>query len=204
LSAEWWRVPREWEGETAFIIAGGTSVAGQNTDQLKGRKVLAINSSWSRVPFADYLFFADGRWWNEYKADVLAGFTGRIATCDRNVKHERFLKLKKLKPDVGLSLDPEEVMVRHTSLTGAMNVLLHLGADPIVLLGADGQPGANGRVHHHAEYSGSMAMVQWTKQREDLEGAAAVLKGAGVRVVNASPGSALADLWPVVDLKDYL
>ena len=89
-------------------------------------------------------------------------------------------------------------------MTGAMNVLLHLGADPIVLLGADGQPGANGRVHHHAEYSGSMAMVQWTKQREDLEGAAAVLKGAGVRVVNASPGSALADLWPVVDLKDYL
>lgn len=207
MSAEWWRIPREWEGETAFIIAGGTSVADQDTDQLKGRKVIAINRSWERIPFANFLFFGDDRWWREFGSEVLARFPGRIVTCAPGVKHERFLKLKKLKPDIGLSADPSEVMVRRTSLTGALNLAWHLGAEPIVLLGADGKRGANGRLHHHAEYDGAMAnevSTIWTEQRTDLTGAAEVLKAAGVRVVNASPGSALADLWPIVDLKDYL
>ncbi|MBR0687343.1 hypothetical protein JQ594_15535 [Bradyrhizobium manausense] len=192
--------------DRVFIVAGGPSVAGQDTDQLKGERVIAINLSWSRVPFAQVLFFGDDRWWQEYQADVLAGFAGRIVTCAHLVAHPRLEKLRRrMMP--GLSADKGEVMVRRTSLTGALNLAVHMGFREIVLCGADGQPGADGRVHHHAEYGPRLATSQsnqWAEQRRDLAAAAIDLQRWGVSVINASPGSALADLWPVMALDDVL
>jgi hypothetical protein len=62
-----WNVTPEWAGETVFIVAGGPSVAAQNLDVLAGRKVIAVNSSYERVPGADVLFFGDCRWWDEHR-----------------------------------------------------------------------------------------------------------------------------------------
>ena len=56
-----WSVPREWPGETAFIVGGGPSVLGQDLDALRGRRVIVINSSVYAVPGADFLFFDDHR-----------------------------------------------------------------------------------------------------------------------------------------------
>jgi hypothetical protein len=80
-----------------------------------------------------------------------------------------------------------------------------MGFREIVLLGADGQSGADGRIHHHEEYGPRLATShsnQWDEQRKDLDAAAIDLKRWGVSVINASPGSALADLWPVMALDD--
>lgn len=189
-----------------FIIAGGPSVAGQDTERLKDHPVIAINSSWMRVPFADTLFFSDGRWWREYADEVLVGFTGRIVTCTLDVFHPRFERLKR-RTVPGLSYDAGEVMVRRTSLTGALNLAMHRGFREIVLLGADGKPGADGRIHHHDEYSPRLATSLsnlWDEQRLDLEAAAVDLRKKGVDVLNASPCSALADLWPVTTLDNIL
>ena len=60
-----WSVPREWPRQTAFIVCGGPSVLGQNLELLRGRNVIVINSSVYAVPWADYLYFGDWRWWNE-------------------------------------------------------------------------------------------------------------------------------------------
>lgn len=196
----------EWKGETVFIVAGGPSVASQNTDLLKGRKVIVINSSWERLPWAPVLFFGDDRWWREYSKEVLAGFPGRIITCAPEVRHPRFLKLKRAVHENQLCPMPDTVMVRRTSMTGAMNVAMHLGAAIIVLLGLDGKPGADGRLHHHEEYSMSLGGLEetWQEQRRDLSCARASLAARGITVVNASPVSALADLWPIVPFEAYL
>jgi hypothetical protein len=186
-----------------FIVAGGPSVAGQDTERLKGQRVIAINSSWQRVPFAEILFFADDRWWNEYHKAVLEGFVGRITTLAEAVHHPRLEKFHRRKIP-GLSTDPRTLMVRRTSLTGAINLALHMGFREMVLLGADGGPAANGRLHHHAEYKWGISAQFWAEQREDLKAAAHDLKRLGVSVVNASPGSALADLWPIAMLDDVL
>ena len=58
-----WSVPRAWPGETAYIVAGGPSVAWQDLGLLRGRRVIAVNSSWEAVPWAAILLFADLRWW---------------------------------------------------------------------------------------------------------------------------------------------
>ncbi|WP_375782910.1 hypothetical protein ACE10Z_23640 [Bradyrhizobium sp. Pha-3] len=174
---------------------------------MKGQRVIAINSSWHRVPFAEILFFADDRWWREYSAQVLAGFAGRIVTCAEAVHHVRLEKLYRRTMVPGLSINPGVVMVRRTSLTGAMNMAVHLGCREIVLLGADGKPGEDGRLHHHAEYGPRLRTCYsglWAEQRKDLETAAADLARWGISVVNASPGSALSDLWPVTTLDDVL
>ena len=68
----WWSAPRLWRGETAFILAGGPSARPQ-VHLLEGQKVIAINSAWKTWPKSDVLYFADGRWYREFKP---TGFTG--------------------------------------------------------------------------------------------------------------------------------
>lgn len=196
----------DWKGETVFIVAGGTSVASQNTDLLKGRKVIVVNSSWSRLPWADILFFADDRWWREYSSEVLAGFPGRIMTCAPEVRHPRFIKLRRASLETQLHPERDTVMVRRTSMTGALNVAMHLGVARIVLLGLDGKAGVNGRLHHHEEYSMSMGGLEdtWQEQRRDLVCARNSLKVRDIHVVNASPVSALHDIWPFVPFEAFL
>jgi len=87
-SSEFWTVPRLWPGETVFIIGGGPSVRGQNIEALRGRRVIAINSSYLVAPWADYLIFADERWWagdhrlpGGNRSDVLAKFKGEIVSA---------------------------------------------------------------------------------------------------------------------------
>jgi hypothetical protein len=64
---QWWRVAPEWADETAFIVAGGTSVQQLDLALLRGRRVIAVNSSYEVVPFADFLFFNDASWWETHR-----------------------------------------------------------------------------------------------------------------------------------------
>ena len=79
----------------------------------------------------------------------------------------------------------------------------------IILFGADGKradgvkdkrgkiiPGAS---HHHAPHPWPVREGCWEVQRRDLAEIAPQLAARGIEVLNASPGSAWADIWPVVD-----
>jgi hypothetical protein len=199
-----WQVPREWPDETAFIIAGGPSVASQPVELLDGRRVIVVNSSYALVPWAPFLFFGDSRWWGDHAERVLSIFRGRIVTAAAEARpSERLLKLRKQQPP-GLAEDTNAVRMRRTSLSGAINLAAHLGAAQIVLLGADGGPDASGRTHHHAPHRWDQLTHCWRDQRSDMETLVAPLAARGIRVINASPGSKLADLWPVMPLCEAL
>ncbi len=75
-----WTVTPEWQGETAFLICGGPSVLDQNIDLLRGRKVMVVNSSCYRIPWADILFFGDERWGREY-SEAVDAFRGRVVSA---------------------------------------------------------------------------------------------------------------------------
>jgi hypothetical protein len=199
---DYWRVPREWPGETCFIVAGGTSVEQHDLTRLKGRRVIAINTSWESVPFADFLIFGDARWYRENDRRLRA-FNGRIVTMAFNISGKRILRMRKASPP-GFSTDPTELAMRRTTLHAAINFAVHLGPSPIVLLGADGQLGPDGRTHHHRKHPWPQRPNCWAEQRADLETLRKPLKKRGIDVVNASPGSAWADIWPVVELENYL
>jgi hypothetical protein len=208
-ASPFWSAPREWDGQTAFIVAGGPSVRALDTTRLISRKVIALNSSFLRVPFADYLVIGDGRvWrrhWREHRA-ALEQFTGRIVTL-APINHPRLLRM--LAPPVGrdgvarYGERAHELMFRKTVLAAGMNLAGHLGVAGLTLLGADGQRAPDGACHHHAPHPWDLKPGCWQAMVPDLEACTAALTERGVTVRNASPGSAFT-LWPIVDLEDVL
>ena len=196
-----WRVAREWPCETVFIIAGGPSVLDQDLDALRGRRVIVINSSVYAVPWADLLYFGDWRWWNEpANRAAVANFQGRVVTTSRLVRDPKVLVCKKTDPP-GLAIARDSLMQKWTSLTAATNLAAHLvgRGGSIVWLGADGKV-SGGRTHHHAPHRWPHKPGCYDRQLADLRTIVPSLAELGVTLFNASPGSAYADLCPVVDL----
>lgn len=197
-----WNCGDEWRGETAFVIAGGPSLRGVDLSVLKGRKVVAVNSSVFAAPFADLLFFGDSRWWWQHRP-ALRDFKGRVASSSPNVHDDRVLHLKKIKPPPGLSEVPDTVAMQYTSLQGAINIVAHFRAAKIVLLGADAGPSADGRTHHHAPHQWRLRPDCWEQQMSELRLTAKPLSRLGIDVVNCSPVSAIK-WWPTQSLEDVL
>ena len=139
MSPSYWTVPREWPGETAFIVGGGPSVLGQNLEALRGRRVIVINSSVYAVPWADICYFGDWRWWNENRAAV-ASFAGRVVTTSRMVERQESAGLPQ-DQSAGARARHDSLMQKWTSLTAATNLAAHLvgPGGTIVWLGADGE-----------------------------------------------------------------
>ena len=201
-----WTVPCEWEDETAFIIGGGPSVLGQDLAALRGQRVIVINSSVYAVPWADFLFFGDWRWWNEPENKAaIASFAGRVVTTSRMVSDKKVLTCRKANPP-GLALARDSLMQKWTSLTAATNLAAHLvgPGGTIIWLGADGRHAADGRTHHHKPHRWAHKPGCYDKQRADLVTIIPSLRTLRIAAFNASPGTAWADLIPVISLHDVL
>jgi len=201
-----WSVPREWPGETVFIVGGGPSVLGQDLSLLHGRNVIVINSSVYKMPWADFLYFGDWRWWNEpeNKAAV-ASFRGRVVTVSRLVSDAKVLTCRTASPP-GLELQQDSLMQKYTSLTAATNLAAHLigPGGTIIWLGADGKVAADGRTHHHQPHRFPHRPGCYDKQYADLVTIVPSLQALKISLFNASPGTAWADLAPVIRLEDML
>ena len=201
-----WTVPREWEGETSFIVGGGPSVLDVDLDVLRGRRVIVINSSVYAVPWADFLYFGDWRWYNEDEnRAAVATFAGRVVTTSRLVADKKVLVCRQTKPPMfGGAAD--YLMQKWTSLTAATNLAAHLvgPGGTIVWLGVDGKAAADGRSWHHKPHRWPAKAKRYDLHRSDLATMVGPLRKMGVTLWNCSPSSAYADLWPVVDLRDVL
>lgn len=204
MRGEWWSVPREWSGETVFIIGGGTSVASQNLELLRDRHVVAVNSSYEIAPFADYLITHDPQWWREHEARVQF-FKGKIVqpTEFRKYCKRRLFVHKRYPP--GPSVDPSYLAMKRTTFSAAINFAMLQGAARIVLLGADGRMGKDGRSHHHTPHRWwKFRADRWDLHLAELKTFVEPLRKLGVEVINASPGTAWTDLWPVMALEDAI
>jgi hypothetical protein len=196
----YWRADPIWEGQPAFIVAGGPSLIGFDFARLEGRRVIAINTSYEKVPFADVLFFGDERWWH-WRSDHARKFAGLIV----HAGGIRDFRIKRMRPVVpgGLALERDCLAFRNTSLSAAINLAVHFGSKRIVLLGVDMKPAADGRTHHHAPHPVKSREGCWDRQIKDLETMAKPLILRGVEVINANPDSRLA-IWPKRALEEVL
>ena len=198
----WWHVAPEWAGETAFIVAGGTSVLDQDLSLLRGRRVIVINSSYEAAPFADFLFFGDASWWETHcRRQALAAFAGRVVTVSVRAAGPRLLRLRRRVPPPGLSLDRSCAVSERTSLQGAINFAVHLGVKRIVLLGADMRRADDDRSHHHSPHPrpNKPGNQTWDIQMAQLRLAVEPLRQLGIDVVNTSPITRI-DWWPRAEL----
>ncbi len=190
-----WTVPRDWPDETVFILGGGPSVLSQDLSLLTGRRVIAINSAWHTWRKADVLFFADARWWNEYKPK---GFDG-LAVTTSHVTHPNVKRLEKVNPSA-MSRNPRCVALQRSSVTGAINLALHFGAAKIVLLGVDGKL-VDGRRHSHGvKYRWAFRPKCFDEHAKEFR---VVAPSIPVPVFNCSPVSTI-DAWPKMKLEDCL
>jgi hypothetical protein len=201
-----WSVPHEWPGECCFIIAGGPSVLAHDLEQLRGRRVIVINSSIHAAPWADFCYFGDWRWWNEPEnRAAVASFGGRVVTTSQMVRDPKVVVCRKANPP-GLARARDSLTQKWTSLTAATNLAAHLvgSGGTIVWLGADGKATADGRMWHHKPHRWPPKPQRYDRHWADIATMVQPLRAMGVTLLNASPGSAYADLWPVVHLQDVL
>jgi hypothetical protein len=197
-----WRIEPLWKGEVGYIVGGGTSLLEQNLELIKDRNVIAINSSYLAVPWAQYVVFADMRWFLHHRK-ALMNFSGKIVSCSTSATGPPQILTMIRKTTPGLATDTRTLMVKNTTLTAAMNLAVHLGVAKIVLLGIDQKAGPDGKIHHHPPHPWKPTADCWRRQQTDLPKVAEDLTALNIECVNASPGSALT-IWPIVRLEDHV
>lgn len=199
----YWTVPREWPGETVFILGGGPSLRGFDTEILRGRRVITINNSYLLAPWANVLYYCDRSWWRAHQADALRVFKGKYRVS-LGTSEDGTLRLRSTGAN-GLERDP--AALKHGSNSGyqAIGLAYHFGATRIVLLGydmhVDGQ-----QTHWHAGHPNWTPEAQQKALKNFLPRFAHLvepLKASGVDVINATPGSALK-CWPYRSIKEIL
>ena len=158
---------------------------------VEGWQVMAVNNTWQLIPWADALYAGDRDWWNLYGMDAMR-LQGEKWTRDEwSARRYRVQHIRGVMGD-GLCTEPGAVHLGGNSGYQAVNLAYHLGAKRIILLGFDMRHDGK-QVHWHPDHATQLnAPVShiraWIRHFEPM---AADLKRAGVKVVNATPRSAL-------------
>lgn len=208
--AEPQRIKPVWAGERCIVAAAGPSLTPDVIRKVRlarwtdDWKIIAVNDVWKDIKHADVLYAVDNRWWEIHSE--CKGFTGEkwaaheqdpnpreIHGNDKRELAERFgINLVRGMEGDEFSYDPAVIRYGHNSGFQAINLAILLGATSIVLVGFDMR-----HVHGKAHYFGDHPKELRTSRDDDYRGfiprfeRAARQMRPGVRIVNATPGSAL-------------
>lgn len=207
--SEYWTPELIWKGETAFILASGPSLTREICDRLRGRRVIAVNSSALLAPWADVLYFTDSGWY-EPRRQLVADWPGLVISMSRTAKRELPDKVRRVKGEGDPAFPPSFpppgapfIQQGRSSGHTAISLAIALGATTEVLLGFDMRV-VGGREHHHSEYAGPRDLEQYARDfLPAFNGWNAAALKAGVTILNATPGSALTE-FPMVALDEVL
>ena len=191
---------REWEGQTAFVIGGGTSLRGFDASVLRGKNIIAVNESGlTLTPWADVLFFAD-RQRHRWNADRMLLHEGRfkVTRSAGAARAPEGVKLVQFRCNEPFSTRPWQVS-GWCGGGSSLNLAAHFGASRIVLLGFD-MAGLDFHDMHHNHGPESRYAEKFIPAIEVM---APGLKARGIEVLNATPGSRLT-CFKRVELQDVL
>jgi hypothetical protein len=211
---EYWAPPATWSGQTAHVLASGPSATLDVIEGLRGKNVIVVNSTALSTVWAPVWFFQDTTVLFQSRrtmtpvvsrsgvdmVEFAKGFAGLIVTTSRHVKSALpFVHLVKA-PKMTAFPPPGSPEIRSGRCSGqtAIGLAQARGATRINLHGFD-MRFVDGHEHHHQEYAGRQrnpsvydskflpAFAGWNEQ---------AIK-AGVKIVNATPGSALKEFTMV-------
>lgn len=211
-------VSPDWAGKTAILFGGGPSLTLEQVETAcqacqNGRcKAIAVNDAYLVAPWANVLYAADSTWWAWHSAGVakpalnltaeqvrarFEAFPGErcsIQCSGANVDDARIHLLRNRNyPNhgTGLSLNPTELVTGRNGGWQALNLAVLAGAKKIILLGIDGRPAADGRTHWSGGHPRPTPEAAYAEYRRAWADGEKAIKAAGVRVINASPSSAV-------------
>lgn len=198
-------VKRDWVGAGCFVICGGTSVTDSDLAKIReaqamGRaKVLAVNSSYLRAPWADALVFADWKWWDDFEGNGHARRPEFLAFAGEKISaavitEDRAVNLIRRVAHRGLQDNHRFLMAGVTTVSTALNVLTQKAAAWAGMLGLDGKPGPDDEHWHHEPHPKSWLGVDkktaYRAHGAELAKLAPQLAARGLEVFNCNRASA--------------
>lgn len=190
----------DWSGQIVAVVASGPSAAHAGVDQLRGvARVIAVNSSWRLVPWADALYATDRAWWKQHYGE-LGAFTGLKLAAGRKRIARDFPGVSELTVPLPGDARRSTIITEPRDMIGsggnsgfqALNVAVQSRSTRIILVGYDMRLDRGS--HWHGDHDGicknpkADLMRKWC---EVLDAQAQTLSDRGIHVVNASPVSAL-------------
>lgn len=193
-------------GRTAFLLGGGPSLDPCEVALLRGRPTIAINAAAALAPGA-VLFFRDLDWFLRHRPTV-EGWAGLAITTNRCAT--AYPKLTRVVTTHGSdfpapgSQQGGYPVIRYGRSSGhlAVSLAIAMGARRVVLLGYDCRF-VGGRSHFHDDYGAPIELVYRTDFLPAWRGWGAAAERAGVEVLNATAGSAIAE-FPFRPLQELL
>lgn len=205
MAVEFWSVPPLWSGPTA-LLGGGPSLTQAQVDACRGRaRVIAINNAYLLAPWADLLYACDARWWGWHKdrpeLDAFAGL--KVGLHDPDKPAPPGVLVLRRGPNLGLAEQRDTLALGANGGHQALNLAVHLGGDPIILLGFDMRAVA-GRTNWHTDHPEKTPPRRYDQQMiPAMASLVEPLTRRGVRVINATEGSALR-CFPMMSLERTL
>lgn len=163
-----------------FCIASGPSLTAEDCELVRqsGVKVVAVNNSWKMVPFCDYLYAGDAKWWRAYHGEI-------------NVPAERWSCSRLVGRDYGVKL--HMAGGGYNSGMRAIQFAVMKGFKAIGLLGYDCslKNGVHWHGLHDKPFLKNPSEAKVFKWHEQFARAAEKAANAGVKVFNCSRYSEL-------------
>lgn len=195
-----------------IVAAPGPSLTDEVAQRTKGYKIIAVNDAYRLLPWADVLYAADAGWWRvhngcpHFRGEKLTTWGRDAVAKDMEIISRFHLSvIESTRFERGFSFKPG-MIYRGQSNSGfqAVNVALLRGGNPIILIGFD----MHG-THFFGEHE--TPLRSWDRQKQArvfarwIDGFkfAAEHLPPDIRIVNATPGSAL-DCFPIMSLQEAL
>lgn len=201
------------QGSRCLIVASGPSATERSVDRLRSHvdRCFAVNDGYRLCWSADWLYAADWQWWRHH-LPALGGFRGdlyaagesrNLLAAEPSVAGIERIKFVAFERGAGASRTPGQIKGGIIPFSGAqaINLAALQGFQTIVLLGFDmGQ-----QTHFFGDHPIGVRRQEspWTDMIRGLSLFAADLADMGVRVINASPDSALL-YWPRLLVDDVI
>lgn len=194
-----------WSG-LVIVAAPGPSLTKDVAEACRCQRVLAIGEAWQRLPWAEVLYHADFLWWQTYRG--CADFKGekwstvQAWPTDGKMAREYGVRLIPGQPTAGFSRSPRQIHYGgYNSGFQGVNLAILWGATEIVLVGFD-MRGVQEHFFKNRPSALQRKKGDCVRFVPYFEQAAKHLP-EGVRILNATPGSALK-CFPMVRLEDVL
>jgi len=209
-------VAREWDGGTTVLIGGGPSltddqVRAVSEKHARGRiTCIAVNDAYQLAPWAEICYFADSKWWERHHGrHEFVSFAGQKCSIQDSMTKitddaVHILRNRDFpRHGYGLSLDPAAIVTGRNGGFQALNLAVLAGSRTAILLGFDGQPGADGKTHWHYGHGRPTHDSAYEEYRNSFASAATAIREAGVRVINCSSRSVI-DVFEKMTLEKAL